>query len=284
MTFKILREIGRRGQKTVALRSIAEIFSKVRCDIRSGGLKFISDQDIFTKILNETGRKEVNGFDFYVGELVENETLARQFTNMCIKYGATKYRSWEEKISRFPGNVAIYYALVREVCPRVVVETGTATGSMTSYILAALNKNNIGRLISIDIPPVSGQLTMDISLSEGDIGYWIPDSYKDRWRYLVGDAKLLLPRVLVDEQVDFFVHDSLHTRSHMMFEYSVARALMSAGSIIASDDVLWNNSFDDFLMTNRLRGYAPFSNPNLGIVVNTFDKFETDEGLNIIRR
>ena len=79
MTFKILREIGRRSQKTVALRSIAEIFSKVRCDLRSGGLKFIPDRDIFTKILNETGRKEVNGFDFYVGELVEFSATKQMF-------------------------------------------------------------------------------------------------------------------------------------------------------------------------------------------------------------
>jgi hypothetical protein len=69
----------------------------------------------------------------------------------------------------------------------------------------------------------------------------------------------------------------------MLFEYSVARVLMPLGSIIASDDVLWNNSFDDFLMTNKLRGYSPYSNPNIAVTVNSFDAFEVEQGLDVIR-
>ena len=67
----------------------------------------------------------------------------------------------------------------------------------------------------------------------------------------------------------------------MLFEYSVARALMREGAIIASDDVLWNNSYDDFLMMNRLSGWSPNGNPNLSVTINRFDKFETDIGIGI---
>jgi predicted O-methyltransferase YrrM len=191
------------------------------------------------------------------------------------------YKDWNQRVTSFPGNVAIYYALVRELKPDLIVETGTATGSMTSYILAALNRNQNGRLISLDLPPVSGKLTMDLSLPQEEVGYWIPNAYKERWTYLPGDSKVTLPRVMADEKVDFFIHDSLHTRTHMLFEYSVARALMPQGAIIASDDVLWNNSFDDFLMMNRLTGWAPNSNPNLAITINEFDKLETEIGIGI---
>jgi len=244
----------------------------------------IPDRDIYTTILGEMGRRPSNEFDCYLEELTSDRLLEEQFNNMCREHGVTKYKNWSDKVTRFPGNVAIYYALVREVMPQVVVETGTATGSMTAYILAALNKNDRGILKSIDIPPVKGHLTMNLSLSSNDIGYWIPESYRNRWIYLEGDEKLLLPKVMAEEKVDFFIHDSLHTRSHMMFEYSVARALMPRGAIIASDDVLWNNSYDDFLMTNRLRGYAPYTNPNIAIAVNSFDAFEIAQGLEVIRQ
>ena len=251
--------------------------------MRSGGLSFLPEKEIFNKILYELDLKPKNSLEAYVEELLCDKSLENQFERMCKEHSIVKYANWGDKVKYFPGNVVIYYALIREICPQVIVETGTATGSMTAYILAALNRNGRGVLKSIDIPPVKGQLTMNLSLSAGDIGYWIPEVYKNKWIYIEGDAKLVLPKVLAEEKVDFFIHDSLHTRSHMMFEYSVARALMPRGAIIASDDVLWNNSYDDFLMTNRLRGYAPYSNPNIAIAVNSFDAFEVEQGLNIIR-
>lgn len=284
MTFKILRSLARYGQSTHAIRPLSGLYSRLRCGIRSGGLSFLSENKIFKRILHELDRKPINSLEVYVDELLCDKSLKNQFERMCREHSIVKYSNWESKVRSFPGNVVIYYALIREICPQVIVETGTATGSMTAYILAALNKNERGILKSIDIPPVKGQLTMNLSLSSSEIGYWIPEAYKNRWIYIEGDAKLLLPKVLAEERVDFFIHDSLHTRSHMMFEYSVARALMPRGSIIASDDVLWNNSYDDFLMTNRLRGYAPHGNPNIAIAVNSFDAFEIEQGLNVIRQ
>ena len=86
-----------------------------------------------------------------------------------------------------------------------------------------------------------------------------------------------------EETVDVFIHDSLHTRTHMVFEYAVARALLRPGALILSDDVLWNNGFDDFLMLNELTGYAPFCNSNIAGVMNCFDAFETEVGTGIVR-
>ena len=91
-----------------------------------------------------------------------------------------------------------------------------------------------------------------------------------------------MPEIFQKNDVNFFIHDSLHTRTHMMFEYAVARALMKPNSIIASDDILWNNIFDDFLKAHNLIGYSPNCNPNIGVTVNDFDSFETNIGLGII--
>ena len=283
MTFKFLRELARYGQRTSFLRPLSNLYSRGRTKLRAGGLTFIPDESVYLSILRDLKRVPKQNFNKYVNELLSDTNLENQFLYMCKKHSIDKYATWADKVSSSLGNVVIYYALIRELCPEVVVETGTATGSMTAYILAALNRNESGSLISIDIPPVKGMLTMNLSLSCEDIGYWIPDAYRNRWRYLEGDAKLLLPKVLADEDVDVFIHDSLHTRSHMMFEYSVARALMKMDALIASDDVLWNNSFDDFLMTNRLVGYAPHGNPNIAVAVNSFDSFEINQGLAVIR-
>ena len=42
----------------------------------------------------------------------------------------------------------------------------------------------------------------------------------------------------------------------------------------SSDDILWNDVFENFLDSQKLVGYAPLNNPNLGIFKNKFDNFE----------
>ena len=99
----------------------------------------------------------------------------------------------------------IYYALIRELKPKLIVETGTASGSMTSFILSALSKNKTGKLISIDLPPQKNKMTMNFSLKRNDIGYWIPEEYKKRWVYISSDAKTKLLEICSKNKVDYFI-------------------------------------------------------------------------------
>ena len=254
-----------------------------RATLRHGGVRILPAPALFERILAEMGRAPGVTLSRYVEELVGNDDLRRQWEESVERYDLRKYRDWNHRVRSQPGNVALYYALIREICPQVIVETGTASGSMTSLLLAALEANGEGRLISIDIPPTEGTLTMDLTIDRSDIGFWIPKSLHARWDYRVGDAKVLLPKVMAEQQIDVFVHDSLHTRTHMLFEYAVARCLMPEGSLVVSDDILWNNAFDDFLALNELSGYAPSSNPNIGCFVNRFDSFEKSVGTGIVR-
>ena len=112
-----------------------------------------------------------------------------------------------------------------------------------------------------------------------DIGALIPDDLRESWDLVVGDARTALPKIFAAQSVDLFIHDSLHTATHQMFEYEVARSLMEEGAIIASDDTRWNASFVVFLKLHRLAGYAPLGNKNFGITVNHFDSYETTQGL-----
>ena len=173
---------------------------------------------------------------------------------------------------------------MRELQLEVVVETGTAAGSNTGFLLSAPERNGKGRLISIDLPPIKGELTMDETILEKDVGYLIPYDFRSRWECRKGDAKIILPQVLAEFQVDVFVHDSLHTRTHMLFEYAVARALLPENALILSDDILWNNAFDSFVSINRLTAYAGFGNTNFGAMINRFDKYEREIGLGVVTK
>ena len=220
--------------------------------------------------------------DEYRKELLDDELLRENFRE------ASEARlvngEFDEHIgARKVGNLVTYYGLIRELRPAVVVETGTYHGESTSLILAALDRNNHGKLISIDLPAVAGRLTMDSAIAPGDIGCLIPSKYRDRWEYICGDAKEFLPKVLAQNRIDVFIHDSLHTRTHMLYELNVARALLPEGAVIISDDVLWNKAFVTFLESHNLYGLACESNPNLAITVNRFDEYERSIGLGIVR-
>ena len=222
----------------------------------------------------------------YIAELLADDALRRQYTR-ALEQGwiGVKHQRYEDRC-HLVANVVNYYAIIRELTPDVVVETGTAAGSMTSWILAALARNGRGRLISIDLPPVAGTLTMNVSIEQERVGFLIPPAYRDRWECIFGDARLLLAQTLIERPADVFIHDSLHTPTHMLFEYTVARALMRPGTLILSDDVFSNRAWIDFLSAHRLKGLGCASSPHLGLAVNVFDELETraiDEAANRIR-
>ena len=147
---------------------------------------------------------------------------------------------------------ALLYALVRAVRPEAVVETGTASGVSSMFLLAALERNGAGRLVSIDLPFSFAEHRL-LPLVEGaDIetdyaspippgkepGWAVPDELRHRWDLRLGDARELLPKALAElGSVGLFFHDSLHLREHMLFEFETAWPYLADGGILAADDV-----------------------------------------------
>jgi len=237
----------------------------------------------FDTVMSAVGAIPKHPLSYYRDELISDVPLKETF------FQALDYRCdpdfekvYRERFRR-ENYVVNYYALIREVRPKIVIETGTARGDLTSWILTAMHKNNEGKLISIDIPPKKDELTMTSSLSTEDVGKLIPQVYRDRWEYHPADAKELLPKLLVENDVDMFIHDSLHTRTHMLFEYNCARALMRPNTIIISHDILWNKAFFSFTDSHNLKGLSCISDPNLGLTVNEFDSYEGDIGLSVVK-
>lgn len=135
----------------------------------------------------------------------------------------------------------LLYALVRLSKPSIVVETGVADGQSTAAITQALHDNMHGMLFSIDLP------FTERMLEDGDrqvlppgrgIGYFVPKVLGDRWQLILGDAREKLPELLSNiGQLDIFLHDSLHTERHMMWEYETAWPYLKTGSALLSHDI-----------------------------------------------
>ena len=153
----------------------------------------------------------------------------------------------------------LLYVLIRAGKPARVLETGIFDGHSSAAILQALEDNGMGELISIDLPaygaiPFSTSRMKETALPSGEKPGWvIPDGLRSRHRLILGDAKEYLPRVLEEvKSIDVFLHDSLHTFEHQLFEYSTAWPHLSRGGLFLSDDVFWNTAYHRFCRSRRV--------------------------------
>lgn len=132
------------------------------------------------------------------------------------------------------------YCIVRAIQPNLMIETGVAQGKSSSLILLAMNHNNKGSLISIDLPNPEGKMLDDGSLtstSQKRVGWLVPDYLRHRWELKLGDSKEILPLILNEAQnrIDLFFHDSLHTYEHAMFEFATVLRWMEHGLLICDN-------------------------------------------------
>ena len=146
------------------------------------------------------------------------------------------------------------YSLIRWLRPDRVVETGVDRGISSAFILAALHDNGRGHLHSIDLPtavyrdPGTGAAVASNVGSGTPPGFVIPQALRPLWSLHLGDSRDVLPALLERlGAIDFFLHDSEHTDEMMLREYTVSLPHIRPGGILASDDVNWNSSFQQFV-------------------------------------
>lgn len=144
--------------------------------------------------------------------------------------------------------ILVQYIALRAFKPDVVVETGIASGVSSSYLLLALHKNARGRLYSVDIGDTS-------YLPPGRPNGWVvPDWLRSRWEMRLGDSRHLLPELLAElGSTDVFIHDSLHTYEHMLWEFRAAYPYIRPGGLLFCDDALWNAAWPEFVAETRAR-------------------------------
>lgn len=160
---------------------------------------------------------------------------------------------------------AIYYALVRELEPDLVVETGVANGNSSVAILAALERNDHGTLHSIDLP--YGESSLEDQLMGDTLGSLVPKEFHHRWDFRRGYSQKVLPQLFVelDRKIDIFIHDSEHSAPCMMFEYELAWTWLRPKGVLLSDDIHQNLAFKLFC-ENRADLWGPIEQ-NTGFAI-----------------
>ena len=133
------------------------------------------------------------------------------------------------------------WCAVRHTQSAVVVETGVARGVTSRIVLEALERNDRGRLWSIDLPH-----PFDHSLHD-ETGAAVTDALRPRWNYVEGSSQQRLPGLLRDvRQVDVFIHDSLHTARNTRFEMDHVAPVMPLGGVMLVDDISTHDGFATF--------------------------------------
>lgn len=198
-------------------------------------------------------------------DLVERLSLPK---SDCLYY-AEIVRDVEAKISSLPRSEskviggaigpeeAVVFALTRLLKPNLVMETGVAAGVSTYFILGALNLNQFGQLLSVDLPHRDpkgykfddGSFDGTYTPPRFDPGWLVPAGLRSRWKLKVGKSMSILP--LLDVAPDFFMHDSDHSYVCMTSEYEWAYAHLKQNGVLISDDTWCNDAWNDFSRRHR---------------------------------
>lgn len=152
----------------------------------------------------------------WMDEVAGDEALAAHLNEWTLRAARSGI---SDAVPRF-GRRLGWYALIRATQPERVVETGTDKGLGSCLMAAALQRNGHGRLSTYDINPESGFL--------------IQPPYADVIDVNVGDSVEGLAQI--NEPVDIFLHDSLHTESYELAELDAVEARLSPNALVLSDN------------------------------------------------
>ena len=121
----------------------------------------------------------------------------------------------------------ICYALTRYLKPTVVLETGVANGITSAIVLLAIERNNCGKLISVDLPPLSDPFGVYTGLG-------IPEHLRKYWILHLGSTRQLLPKIVKETtNMGLFISDSANIYTLQRYEFeSVWKVLASGGVMI----------------------------------------------------
>lgn len=234
-----------------------------------------------------TFRRLLNDLDFDIDDFLlvseefnSNQELHDYINKQFARYGIVK----KYPPDRFSWPVFLYF-LVRKTRPEIVLETGCWYGNSSVCILAALSKNNSGRLYTIDLPayfetggyydenPYLNEEKRTGSLPAGtQPGFIIPEFLKNRWELILGPSSDKLPSLLSKlGRTNIFAHDSLHTYDNMKFEFESVYPHIKDGGFLISDNIDWNSYFHDFAVNRKSYTYlayyeSPLLKENFGLI------------------
>jgi hypothetical protein len=182
-----------------------------------------------------------------IAEAREDPELRRR-----VRAAAARRWWWAKRSPPF-GKRLGWYALVRLLCPALVIETGVHDGLGALLLLRALERNaddgQPGRLISFDINPAAG---------------WMVGSHP-LWELRIEPAAQGMPRLLAEgAELGLFIHDSLHTYANERAELQTAARHLAPRGVLISDNAHATTALRDtceefglecFVFNERPRGH-----------------------------
>ena len=132
------------------------------------------------------------------------------------------------------------YFLTRLIKPQNILETGVANGFSSYSFLSAIEKNNFGRLVSNDLPP------LDIEKKNWKyIGQMVPKKFHTLWTLHLGSDRKNLNSICKESTFDLAHFDSDKLSSGKMFCINTLLRHNKTSPIIlidnCADDFFWKN-------------------------------------------
>ncbi len=156
----------------------------------------------------------------YIDEILNDRDLNEHILRETEKSPLGRFADREVRLGRRVG----WYACVRVLKPRLVVETGVDKGLGAVLLCAALLKNRAegrpGRYVGTDINPEAGYLLCGPYREVGEIHY--------------GDSIESLQKLA--GPIDLFINDSDHSIEYEYREYQTIREKLSENAVLLGDN------------------------------------------------
>jgi predicted O-methyltransferase YrrM len=175
----------------------------------------------------------------YIAEVDTDSALRAHVRAATREHGGNAQADEEAQFGRRIG----WYALVRAVKPRLLVETGVDKGLGSCLLCAALMRNaaegSPGRYIGTDINPSAGFL--------------LQPPYSGTGKILYGDSIESLKKLVAESAlIDFFINDSDHSAEYEGREYATIREALAPDAIVLADNAHVTTELIEFAkLTNR---------------------------------
>jgi predicted O-methyltransferase YrrM len=142
---------------------------------------------------------------------------------------------------------AFLYWLVRYKKPAIIAETGVAAGWSSAAFLAAIGKNEEGRLYSSDLP------YFRLPDPEQFIGLLVPEELRRNWVLHVDSDEVNLPLIMSDvDHIDIFHYDSDKMASGRRYAVNLIRKKLAPRGLIIMDDIANDDWFRNYVTSEQL--------------------------------
>jgi hypothetical protein len=247
--------------KSTLSRKIRTIF-KVLATYGSMGLIRVVFQKLRFRIGKSETRESFNSFELIRCDEDFNVSISKKL-GLPISYVNSSRKLYENYLEDFksraqsprlqffdsiydlgPGASALVFILCLISTPKKIIETGVAAGFSSNVILSALEKNNHGTLVSLDITDKVGEL--------------IDADLKNRWslEVLPPYKRLAAFNSFLERNYEttMFLHDSDHSVSWQISEFQGVMDWLPSIKYIIFDDI-----------SSGLIGYIQENYPHLEI-------------------